>query len=54
MTWATPSSTSFGGNVVNYTSGSGNFTVPAGVTQILVVCIGGGGGSSCCVAGGSN
>ena len=33
------------GAMVVYTSGSGNFTVPAGVYRIKVIAIGGGGGS---------
>ena len=54
MTWSSPSTSSFGGNSVRFTSGSGSWTVPAGVTKILVLCIGGGGGNSACQAGGSN
>lgn len=33
-------------NVTVYTSGSGNFTVPAGITKVYVTMIGGGGGGA--------
>jgi hypothetical protein len=33
-----------------FLTGSGNFTVPAGITQIVVTCIGGGGGGGGCSA----
>lgn len=37
------------GNIQVYTSGSGNFTVPANVTKIKVYCTGGGGGGGSAV-----
>ena len=39
--------------IVRLTSGSGNWTVPAGVTRILVTCVGGGGGGGGGRGGGS-
>ena len=54
MAFVSPSSSSFGGNVVRFTSGSGTWVVPAGITKIKVLLIGGGGGNSACVAGGLN
>lgn len=33
-------------NLVTLTASSGTFTVPAGITNILVTCIGGGGGTA--------